>query len=253
MHHIARHFVACFLTRGGCGVHWEVGEAAFERLLVDFDWSINATNWLWLSGLFFFFTFHRVYDPVAFGKKHDRGGTFVRLWVPELRDLPDRFVFQPWAAPVEVQQRAGCIVGRDYPAPVFTDFGARSKDQLGAVERAYLAAPPAFLAWIPEHALRELERENPSFGHELRAKCSSARRGLEGGRPWLPALRCDTLGMQRPSARVADLVAGAGRPASVRRVQMDVDAGACGPSESYRPLRGGTARGRRWRSRAGAA
>ena len=35
MHHLARHSVACFLTRGDLYLSWEDGAAVFEELLVD--------------------------------------------------------------------------------------------------------------------------------------------------------------------------------------------------------------------------
>lgn len=35
MHHLARHSVACFLTRGDLYVSWEEGKAVFEELLID--------------------------------------------------------------------------------------------------------------------------------------------------------------------------------------------------------------------------
>jgi len=198
MHHIARHFVACFLTRGGCWVHWERGEEAFQRRLVDYDWSINAANWLWLAGLFFFFTFHRVYNPVAFGRKHDRNGEFVRHWVPELRGLPDRFLHQPWDAPPEVQRQAGCVIGQDYPGPIFTNFEERAKKNLKRVEAAYLAAPPEFLVWIPPHALRELERDSPDFARQLLSHQRAAVTS-RGRKPALATLRCDKLGVHKPA------------------------------------------------------
>ena len=34
------------------------------------------------------------------------------------RVLPPAFVHMPWTMPVDVQQTSGCIVGRDYPAPL---------------------------------------------------------------------------------------------------------------------------------------
>ena len=41
MHHLARHAVACFLTRGDLYVSWERGRDTFDRLLVDDDYFIN--------------------------------------------------------------------------------------------------------------------------------------------------------------------------------------------------------------------
>ena len=35
IHHLARHAVACFLTRGGCYIDWERGAEVFEEWLID--------------------------------------------------------------------------------------------------------------------------------------------------------------------------------------------------------------------------
>ena len=104
LHHLARHAVACFLTRGDLWCHWERGRDVFERLLVDADWALNAANWMWLSASCFFPHYERVYGPVAFGKKHDPAGEYVRRWVPELRRMPTAYVFEPWLAPAAVQR-----------------------------------------------------------------------------------------------------------------------------------------------------
>lgn len=45
IHHLARHAVACFLTRGDLWQSWEEGAAVFEERLIDADWSINNFNW----------------------------------------------------------------------------------------------------------------------------------------------------------------------------------------------------------------
>lgn len=45
IHHLGRHAVACFLTRGGCYVDWERGAEVFEEWLVDHETACNAGNW----------------------------------------------------------------------------------------------------------------------------------------------------------------------------------------------------------------
>lgn len=50
----------------------------FEELLLDADWSLNAGNWQWLSASAFFHQFFRVYSPVAFGKKTDKSGAYIK-------------------------------------------------------------------------------------------------------------------------------------------------------------------------------
>jgi len=69
IHHLARHAVACFLTRGGCYISWERGAEVFEELLVDHEAACNIGNWQWLSCTAFFSQFYRCYSPIAFPKK----------------------------------------------------------------------------------------------------------------------------------------------------------------------------------------
>lgn len=38
-----------------------------------------------------------------------------RKYIPQLRNFPSKYIYDPWNAPLEVQQRAGCIIGKDYP------------------------------------------------------------------------------------------------------------------------------------------
>ena len=39
-------------------------------------------------------------------------------YVPELKNFPTEFIYTPWEAPENVQEEAGCIIGKDYPAPI---------------------------------------------------------------------------------------------------------------------------------------
>ncbi|KAG8379869.1 hypothetical protein BUALT_Bualt07G0134200 [Buddleja alternifolia] len=118
MHHLARHCVACFLTRGDLFVHWEKGRDVFERLLIDSDWSINNANWLWLSCSSFFYQYNRIYSPITFGKKYDPNGNYIRHFLPILKDMPKQYIYEPWTAPLSIQVKANCIIGKDYPKPV---------------------------------------------------------------------------------------------------------------------------------------
>lgn len=118
IHHLARHAVACFLTRGDLWISWEEGMKVFDELLLDADWSVNAGMWMWLSCSSFFQQFFHCYCPVRFGRKTDPNGDFIRRYIPALKNMPTRYIHGPWAAPEPVQQSARCIVGRDYPLPM---------------------------------------------------------------------------------------------------------------------------------------
>lgn len=32
-------------------------------------------------------------------------------------DMPKEYIYEPWTAPLSVQKKARCIIGKDYPKP----------------------------------------------------------------------------------------------------------------------------------------
>lgn len=144
IHHLGRHSVASFLTRGGCYISWERGAAVFEEWLIDHEVACNAGNWQWLSCTAFFAQFYRVYSPVAFPKKWDKEGVFVRKYVPELKDMPSKYIYEPWKAPLETQKVARVVIRGEgsedeegvYPTPMF-DFDERRIICLDGMKKAY--------------------------------------------------------------------------------------------------------------------
>ncbi|XP_071993819.1 cryptochrome-1-like [Engystomops pustulosus] len=118
IHHLARHAVACFLTRGDLWISWEEGMKVFEELLLDADYSINAGNWMWLSASAFFHHYTRIFCPVRFGKRTDPDGNYIRKYLPVLKDFPAKYIYDPWTAPEDIQKQAKCIIGQDYPFPM---------------------------------------------------------------------------------------------------------------------------------------
>ncbi|KAK2490289.1 hypothetical protein MC885_009900 [Smutsia gigantea] len=118
IHHLARHAVACFLTRGDLWVSWESGVRVFDELLLDADFSVNAGSWMWLSCSAFFQQFFHCYCPVGFGRRTDPSGDYIRRYLPRLKGFPSRYIYEPWNAPESVQKAAKCIIGVDYPRPI---------------------------------------------------------------------------------------------------------------------------------------
>ncbi|KAJ4319747.1 hypothetical protein N0V84_006222 [Fusarium piperis] len=145
IHHLGRHAVACFLTRGGCYIDWERGCEVFEEWLIDHEPACNAGNWQWLSCTAFFSQYFRCYSPVAFGQKWDKEGNFIRRYVPELRNMNAKYIYEPWKAPLPDQKKAGVRIKGDglndvqegtYPKPMF-DFSKRRGVCLAAMKTAY--------------------------------------------------------------------------------------------------------------------
>ena len=136
IHHLGRHAVACFLTRGDLWQSWEDGAEHFESQLLDADYALNGFNWLWLSCSGFFYQYFRCYSPVAFQKKNDPTGAYIRKWLPVLSRLPDKYIYEPFKAPLSVQKAAGIEVGRDYPKPII-DHAYESKENMSKMAYAY--------------------------------------------------------------------------------------------------------------------
>mgnify|MGYP001970450297 CR=1 FL=1 len=53
IHHLARHLIADYLTRGKLDIHWKHGMEVFKQQLVDHDKCVNRANWMGLSGTAF--------------------------------------------------------------------------------------------------------------------------------------------------------------------------------------------------------
>jgi len=71
---------------------------------LDADYALNAGNWMWLSASAYFHQYFRVYSPVAFGKKTDPKGAYIRKYLPVLANFPDAFIYEPWKAPLATQK-----------------------------------------------------------------------------------------------------------------------------------------------------
>nr|WJJ67115.1 CRYPTOCHROME [Phauda flammans] len=162
IHHLARHAVACFLTRGDLWISWEEGMKVFDELLLDADWSVNAGMWMWLSCSSFFQQFFHCYCPVRFGRKTDPNGDFIRRYIPALRNMPTQYIHEPWVAPEAVQRSARCVVGRDYPMPMIDHYKA-SMINIERVKQVYAQlAKYKPQATLNTHQERNVSQSSPS-------------------------------------------------------------------------------------------
>jgi len=127
MHNRARMIVASFLVKDLL-IDWRWGEKWFMQHLVDGDPAANNGGWQWTAGTGTDAApYFRIFNPILQGKKFDPDGRFVRRWVPELADVPDKHIHAPWEMDEAAQKAAGCIIGRDYPTPIIDHAFARER------------------------------------------------------------------------------------------------------------------------------
>jgi deoxyribodipyrimidine photo-lyase len=127
MHNRARMIVASFLTKDLL-IDWRWGARFFMQQLVDGDHASNNGGWQWAAGTgtdaqpYF-----RIFNPTSQGQKFDPQGAYVRRYVPELVNLPDRYIHAPWLMPPAEQRNLGIQIGRDYPAPIVEHAARRER------------------------------------------------------------------------------------------------------------------------------
>ncbi|MEQ8195294.1 MAG: FAD-binding domain-containing protein, partial [Rhodospirillales bacterium] len=69
----------------------------------------------------------RIFNPVLQGEKFDPDGAYVKRWIPELADMPKKYVHKPWRAPEDVLEEAGVTLGETYPKPIVDHAVARRR------------------------------------------------------------------------------------------------------------------------------
>lgn len=127
MHNRVRMIVGSFLVKD-LMIHWKHGEEWFWHTLVDADLANNSAGWQWIAGSGADAApFFRIFNPVTQGEKFDPDGEYVRRWVPELKDLPDRYIHKPWEADADTLAKAGVKLGETYPEPLVDHKEARER------------------------------------------------------------------------------------------------------------------------------
>jgi deoxyribodipyrimidine photo-lyase len=138
MHNRVRMIVGSFLVKHLL-LHWRVGEAWFWDTLVDADEANNAAGWQWIAGTGADAApYFRIFNPTLQGETYDPSGTYVRKWLPQLNQLPERWIHRPHEAPAGVLAAAGVELGRTYSRPLVDHAMARARalEIIGGVKAA---------------------------------------------------------------------------------------------------------------------
>ncbi len=97
---------------------WKKPGEHLARLFTDYEPGIHWPQVQMQSGTTGINT-PRIYNPVKQGYDQDPHGVFVRRWLPELDDVPDEFVHEPWR-----WESSREPLGDRYPRPVVNHLAA---------------------------------------------------------------------------------------------------------------------------------
>ena len=95
MHNRLRMVVASFLTKHLL-IDWRKGERYFMQHLIDGDLASNNGGWQWAASTgcdaqpYF-----RIFNPITQSERFDPKGEFIRKYIPELENVPDKHVHFP--------------------------------------------------------------------------------------------------------------------------------------------------------------
>jgi len=134
---------------------WRLTGLHLARQFTDYEPGIHWSQTQMQSGTTGMNTV-RIYNPVKQGHDQDPDGVFTRAWVPELAQVPDRFLQEPWLWPDRDR-----VLGQSYPAPVVDvkEAARHARDRVWAVRKG-----AAFRAQAAQIVTKHASRKD-SAGH----------------------------------------------------------------------------------------
>ncbi len=142
---------------------WRKPGEHLARLFTDYEPGIHWPQVQMQSGTTGINTV-RIYNPVKQGHDQDPDGSFTRHWLPELAEVPDAALQEPWK-----WDGAGRVLGKRYPFPIVDHLAAakEARQKIWALRRS-----PAFRETANEIQSKHGSRKSgiPMTGRKRRKK-----------------------------------------------------------------------------------
>jgi len=121
-----RQNVASYLVKD-LKVDWRMGAEYFEHILIDYDVTSNWCNWNYVAGVGSDPRENRYFNILSQAERYDPTGEYVKLWCPELREVPAEAIQQPDVLSDADQSKYGLRLGANYPTPLVPSEKYRNK------------------------------------------------------------------------------------------------------------------------------
>ena len=104
---------------------WKPGADHLAKMFLDYEPGIHYPQFQMQAATTGIHTI-RIYNPIKQSLEKDKHATFIKTWVPELRELPIEFIHCPWKLTSLEEEMYNFKYGENYPKRI-VDFEQRQK------------------------------------------------------------------------------------------------------------------------------